>query len=110
MSPSSSQSSLSLESAKSNLAQGGVCYMSVSLSIMSSSAASAEAVAAAKKAQQEMYSALLAKREVLAHGLETKLTRYKELLLKEMVATLVPPRWLPFTMYCVFPANHRCPS
>ena len=47
--------------------------------------ASAEAVAAAKKAQQEMYSALLAKREVLVHGLESKLTRYKELLLKEMV-------------------------
>ena len=43
--------------------------MYVSLSIMSSSAASTEAVAAAKKAQQEMYSALLAKREVLAHGL-----------------------------------------
>ena len=53
--------------------------MSVSLSIMSSSAASTEAVAAAKKAQQEMYSALLAEREVLAHGLETRLTRYKEL-------------------------------
>lgn len=57
----------------------GSCILSFFLS------ASAEAVAAAKKAQQEMYSALLAKREVLVHGLESKLTRYKELLLKEMV-------------------------
>ena len=53
-----------------------------------SSLASAEAVAAAKKAQQEMYQALLAKREVLVDGLEGKLTRYKELLLKEMVRAL----------------------
>ena len=61
-----------------------VCTLSLALVFFLSSA-SAEAVAAAKKAQQEMYSALLAKREVLVHGLESKLTRYKELLLKEMV-------------------------
>ena len=47
--------------------------------------ASAEAVAAAKKAHKEMYSALLSKREVLVSLLEEKLARYKELLLKEMV-------------------------
>ena len=48
--------------------------------------ASAEAVAAAKKAHKEMYSALLSKREVLVSLMEEKLARYKELLLKEMVA------------------------
>ena len=47
--------------------------------------ASAEAVAAAKKAQQEMYGALLATREELVDALEKKLTAYKDLLIKEMV-------------------------
>lgn len=48
--------------------------------------ATAEAVAAAKKAHKEMYSALLSKREILVSLLEEKLARYKELLLKEMVS------------------------
>ena len=48
-----------------------------------------EALAAAKKAQQEMYSALLTKREVLVEELESKLTAYKGLLLKEMVKNCV---------------------
>ena len=47
--------------------------------------ATVEAIAAAKKAQHEMYSALLTKREVLVEDLESKLTAYKGLLLKEMV-------------------------
>ncbi len=47
--------------------------------------ATVEAVAAAKRAQHEMYSALLTKREVLVEDLESKLTAYKGLLLKEMV-------------------------
>ena len=51
-------------------------------------AASAEAVAAAKKAHKEMYSALLAKREVLVSRLEETRARYTELLLKEMVGCL----------------------
>ena len=42
-------------------------------------------MAAAKKAQQEMYGALLTKREELVDTLEKKLTAYKDLLLKEMV-------------------------
>ena len=64
-------SDLALAWSQPNLTQHKeVCVECMSqLSIMSSSAASTEAVAAAKKAQQEMYSALLAKREVLAHGL-----------------------------------------
>ena len=47
--------------------------------------ATVEAIAAAKKAQTEMYTALLTKREVLVEELESKLTAYKGLLLKEMV-------------------------
>ena len=47
--------------------------------------ASAEAVAAAKAAQQEMYSALLAKRLTLVNEFEKKAARYKEILIKEMV-------------------------
>ena len=47
--------------------------------------ASVEAVAAAKKAQKEMYGALLSKRELLLEDLESKLSAYKDLLLKEMV-------------------------
>ena len=47
--------------------------------------ASVEAVAAAKKAQKEMYGALLSKRELLVEDLESKLSAYKDLLLKEMV-------------------------
>ena len=47
--------------------------------------ASAEAVAAAKAAQNEMYSALLAKRATLLKLFEQKAARYKEILIKEMV-------------------------
>ncbi|XP_003382747.1 PREDICTED: FERM domain-containing protein 4A-like isoform X2 [Amphimedon queenslandica] len=78
ISPSSSHSSLSIESAKSNQATG----------------ASAEAVAAAKKAQQEMYGALSTTRDELVDKLEKKLTAYKDLLLKEMQITGVPPEGL----------------
>lgn len=49
------------------------------------SIATVEAIAAAKKAQHEMYSALLTKREMLVEELESKYTSYKDLLLKEMV-------------------------
>ncbi len=48
-------------------------------------AASAEAVAAAKAAQQGMYTALLAKRQTLVGEFESKAARYKEILIKEMV-------------------------
>ena len=47
--------------------------------------ASAEAVAAAKAAQSEMYSALLARRQNLMSEFERKAARYKEILVKEMV-------------------------
>ena len=47
--------------------------------------ASAEAVAAAKAAQSEMYSALLARRQNLMAEFEKKAARYKEILVKEMV-------------------------
>ena len=49
------------------------------------SAASAEAVAAAKAAQNEMYQALLSRREALVADLEKKAALYKDLLVKEMV-------------------------
>jgi hypothetical protein len=42
-------------------------------------------VAAAKKAQSEMYSALLARRQNLMTEFEKKAARYKEILVKEMV-------------------------
>ena len=89
ISPSSSHSSLSIESAKSNQATGGGWddYKShdTHMTLLFSYIASAEAVAAAKKAQQEMYGALLTTREELVDTLEKKLTAYKDLLLKEMV-------------------------
>ena len=47
--------------------------------------ASAEAVAAAKAAQSEMYSALLARRQNLMAEFEKKAARYKDILVKEMV-------------------------
>ena len=50
--------------------------------------ASAEAVAAAKVAQEEMYTALLARRTTLVSDFERKAARYKEILIKEMVGTL----------------------
>ena len=50
------------------------------------SAASAEAVAAAKAAQHEMYAALLARRSALHQDFERKLARFKEILIKEMVS------------------------
>ena len=92
ISPSSSHSSLSIESAKSNQTQVSTLlalitrYYSLCTSLPASSA-TVEAIAAAKKAQQEMYTALLTKREVLVEELESKLTAYKGLLLKEMVNT-----------------------
>ena len=49
-------------------------------------AASAEAVAAAKAAQSEMYQALLSKRQQLVADLATRAARYKDLLVKEMVS------------------------
>ena len=52
--------------------------------------ASAEAVAAAKAAQNEMYSALLAKRATLLKLFEQKAARYKEILIKEMVGHPIP--------------------
>ena len=52
--------------------------------------ASAEAVAAAKAAQNEMYSALLAKRTTLLKSFEQKAARYKEILIKEMVGLPIP--------------------
>ncbi len=48
-------------------------------------AASAEAMAAAKAAQSDMYSALLARRQMLMAEFETKAAKYKEILVKEMV-------------------------
>lgn len=51
--------------------------------------ASAEAVAAAKAAQNEMYSALLTKRATLLRLFEQKAARYKEILIKEMVGLLL---------------------
>ena len=58
--------------------------------------ASAEAVAAAKAAQNEMYSALLAKRTTLLKSFEQKAARYKEILIKEMVGhpSFTPPHTL----------------
>ena len=47
--------------------------------------ASAEAVAAAKAAQNEMYQALLTRRAALVSDFEKKAARYKDLLVKEMV-------------------------
>ena len=49
----------------------------------------AEAVAAAKAAQNEMYSALLTKRSTLLRLFEQKAARYKEILIKEMVGLLL---------------------
>ena len=64
--------------------------------------ASAEAVAAAKAAQNEMYSALLAKRTTLLKSFEQKAACYKEILIKEMVGHPLPhttshPHPLTFT-------------
>ncbi len=56
--------------------------------------ASAEAVAAAKAAQQEMYTALLARRATLLAEFERKAARYKDILIKEMVGTTVPLIWV----------------
>lgn len=50
--------------------------------------ASAEAVAAAKAAQSEMYQALLTRRSTLVNEFEKKAARYKEILIKEMVGFL----------------------
>ena len=50
--------------------------------------ASAEAVAAAKVAQSEMYQALLSRRSALVIEFEKKAARYKEILIKEMVSWL----------------------
>jgi len=47
--------------------------------------ASAEAMAAAKEAQSNMYSALLARRQMLMAEFEMKAAKYKEILVKEMV-------------------------
>ena len=52
-------------------------------------AASAEAVAAAKVAQTEMYQALLSRRSALVIEFEKKAARYKEILIKEMVSWCV---------------------
>lgn len=49
--------------------------------------ASAEAMAAAKDAQNKMYAALTVKRASLEHQLEQKLLRYRDILKKEMVWT-----------------------
>ena len=101
ISPSSSHSSLSIESGKSNQATGGGWDMALVVSCdyhmtcLFFSLATAEAVAAAKKAQQEMYGALLSRREELVDTLEKKLTSYKELLIKEMVLSD-----MYFTGYC----------
>lgn len=46
-------------------------------------------MAAAKAAQQEMYTALLAKRACLVQDFEKKAARYKEILIKEMVGFFV---------------------
>ena len=48
--------------------------------------ASAEAVAAAKAAQNEMYQALLSRRQTQLADFEKKAARYKDLLVKEMVS------------------------
>ncbi len=92
MSPSSSQSSLSIDSAKSNQTQGA-CHTSTAPApfMVNNSChiccvlASAEAMAAARAAQQEMYTALLARRTTLLAEFEMKAARYKEILIKEMV-------------------------
>ncbi|KAL5475148.1 hypothetical protein EMCRGX_G027211 [Ephydatia muelleri] len=77
LSPSSSQSSLSIESSRSTLTQ-----------------ASAEAMAAAKAAQNEMYTALQNRRQSLVQEFEQKAAYYKSLLIKEMQITSVPPEGL----------------
>ena len=46
-------------------------------------------MAAAKAAQSEMYSALLARRQTLMADFEKKAARYKEILVKEMVSPLL---------------------
>ncbi len=87
ISPSSSHSSLSVESAKSNQAQGSTLILCVTMVTVSAHppTASVEAIAAAKAAQQEMYTALLSKRQTLVGEFERKAARYKEILIKEMV-------------------------
>lgn len=110
ISPSSSHSSLSIESAKSNQATGGGwddhmlrdTHITLYFPI-----ASAEATAAAKKAQQEMYGALSTKRDEIVDKLEKKLTAYKDLLLKEMVKLISFSLSLAFS-YFVFLANNWC--
>ena len=52
--------------------------------------ASAEAVAAAKAAQNEMYQALLSRRQARMTELEKKAALYKDLLIKEMVSDVIP--------------------
>ena len=73
--------------------------------------ASAEAVAAAKAAQNEMYSALLAKRTTLLKSFEQKAARYKEILIKEMVGHPLPHTPHTLTLSPSHPhthtANHR---
>ena len=61
------------------------CYPSVSS--VASLSASAEALAAAKDAQNKMYAALTVKRASLEQKLEQKLLRYRDILKKEMVWT-----------------------
>ena len=53
------------------------------------STASAEAVAAAKAAQNEMYQALLSRRKAQVEELEKKAALYKELLVQEMVSVYI---------------------
>ena len=69
--------------------------MSCDLALVScDSPASAEAVAAAKAAQNEMYQALLSRRQTQLADFEKKAARYKDLLVKEMQITGIPPEGL----------------
>ena len=62
-----------------------LCHV-ILISCRVTSTASAEAVAAAKAAQNEMYQALLSRRQALVVELGKKAALYKDLLVQEMVS------------------------
>ena len=64
-------------------------------------------MAAAKAAQSEMYSALLVRRQTLMAEFEKKASRYKDILVKEMVScerTMVVVSTI--MIICIAIANH----
>ena len=62
--------------------------------IFTSISVSAQAQEVAKSAQSHTYTALTAKRNALVEQLESKVKRYKELQVKEMVRYLMIALWL----------------